>query len=583
MEPLPAPEKISIQNEFNDRNAPHPENRTLPEFFGATAVTGAIAVISLLPVGFTAISTYDDLANLSMDLGSNSPISLGAFLTGVVALVGLYFVIEKDPERYFKDSSGETVQSVTIFVILGVGLLNIYWEYLRVLAQRAIANTCDPKHCTQDQPGTPPETPSQIGSEWELLLPILSPNLILLTLTTCLVVGVCWAAKDSLRLTDRGFKRELRALSSTLQRQKQIARGLADRRIIEIILPGRFPLRKTPSKWKDAFLLTIPLFIIPALVSAGCVLLNSFVPRKLIQSVEYWVGLDPRYSDHFLPVFVLAAISWAALEFAIYLLKRLHVSRGYLASSFETRFTASIFLFFSAIYLLLLTLTAGAAAFVLQIIAIVGRSILYGHQRAYINEIWNDVADSTAESNDLGQKEKLDDTKTPASNHSDATSPTGERKTNGDEKEVDMTNKEFAKTITDLLQEILAAVTENNPTEHDSPKRPRTKRLDRKRRPRGIDLGSRIILQKTIDKLSSDIASQEARLARLQDYSPIGWVDPNLQQSHCQHAEENHHEADEARGGERVLAGTEGTASLESLPGGDGAGVESDHGGGSAE
>ncbi|OFT70326.1 hypothetical protein HMPREF3145_04820 [Corynebacterium sp. HMSC05C01] len=150
MEPLPAPEKISIQNEFNDRNAPHPENRTLPEFFGATAVTGAIAVISLLPVGFTAISTYDDLANLSMDLGSNSPISLGAFLTGVVALVGLYFVIEKDPERYFKDSSGETVQSVTIFVILGVGLLNIYWEYLRVLAQRAIANTCDPKHCTQD-------------------------------------------------------------------------------------------------------------------------------------------------------------------------------------------------------------------------------------------------------------------------------------------------------------------------------------------------------------------------------------------------------------------------------------------------
>lgn len=57
----------------------------------------------------------------------------------------------------------------------------------------------------------------------------------------------------------------------------------------------------------------------------------------------------------------------------------------------------------------------------------------------------------------------------------------------------------------------------------------------------------------------------------------------SLQQPHGEDAEEDHDQADEARGGERVLASTEGAAGLEDLACGDGASVESDHGGGGAE
>lgn len=56
-----------------------------------------------------------------------------------------------------------------------------------------------------------------------------------------------------------------------------------------------------------------------------------------------------------------------------------------------------------------------------------------------------------------------------------------------------------------------------------------------------------------------------------------------LQQPHCQHTEEDHHKAYEARGGERVLSGTEGAAGLEDLACGDRAGVEGDDGGGGAD
>lgn len=56
-----------------------------------------------------------------------------------------------------------------------------------------------------------------------------------------------------------------------------------------------------------------------------------------------------------------------------------------------------------------------------------------------------------------------------------------------------------------------------------------------------------------------------------------------LQQPHRQHTEENHHEADEAGRGERVLTGSEGATGLEYLAGGDRAGVEGDDGGGGAD
>lgn len=56
-----------------------------------------------------------------------------------------------------------------------------------------------------------------------------------------------------------------------------------------------------------------------------------------------------------------------------------------------------------------------------------------------------------------------------------------------------------------------------------------------------------------------------------------------LQQPHDQHAEEDHHEADETGRSERILSGTEGAAGLEDLTGGDRAGVEGDDGGGGAD
>ena len=183
-----------------------PKNRTVSEFWGIVVVTSVVLFITLFAVGGLTLSIYQDPCVLNQELGANNPLTLGAIVTGIIALAGLYYFIETDETNFFREDAGNFVQGLAAVTILLAGISNLCWEYLRVLASQNSATNSETGTCTTSTQYGSHLTENELGSLLSLIGPFATPNIIALTFVTCLVFGLCWAARDGLRLTYRGFR-----------------------------------------------------------------------------------------------------------------------------------------------------------------------------------------------------------------------------------------------------------------------------------------------------------------------------------------------------------------------------------------
>ena len=174
--------------------------------------------VSVIPFGILTLVVYlDRPAELCRDLGTNNPISLGALLTGLIAVVALYYAIEIDHFERFRKAEGEFIQTLCALTILVGACANLVWEYLRVLGAK-LSPECS------SHPSAQANVPLNL-EELQLRLlfsPLLTPNIILLILVTAFVIGLADAARSSLSFTLRQRDRRLTFLSSQLDWSREV-------------------------------------------------------------------------------------------------------------------------------------------------------------------------------------------------------------------------------------------------------------------------------------------------------------------------------------------------------------------------
>lgn len=158
-------------------------------------------LIAILPIPFLLVG--DGVKILSTE---SNPITFGAFLTGVVALVGLYYLIEFDYESRFEAEAGEAIQNLLTIVILSVGIINIEWEYLAHLPYQVRK-----LNALEDAP--------PLGT---LLVTLSKPSVLFLLTSTTLVFAICLIARDGLVLTPRSFRRLSRILSMDINKANTV-------------------------------------------------------------------------------------------------------------------------------------------------------------------------------------------------------------------------------------------------------------------------------------------------------------------------------------------------------------------------
>ncbi|WP_141761597.1 hypothetical protein [Corynebacterium sp. HMSC036E10] len=171
----------------------------LSTYLGTLFFTGLL--VAILPIPFLAVG--DGIRILSTE---SNPITFGAFLTGVIALVGLYYLIEFDNEHLFEEEPGEAVQNLLTLVILAVGIMNVEWEFLAHLPYEARNLNLSDDH--------PP-----LGM---LLATLLEPSVLILLVSTTLVFSICLIARESLALSPISFRRISRVIAKDLNKQKLV-------------------------------------------------------------------------------------------------------------------------------------------------------------------------------------------------------------------------------------------------------------------------------------------------------------------------------------------------------------------------
>ena len=298
-----------------EEHLPDTKDPTVRNFLGSMVATQVIIWAIFYATGSIASTLYTNGDALARDLGSNNPLTLGAFLTGVVALVGLYFAIEVDPLKRFKSSAGESVQYVAVSAILAVGILNVVWEYLRVLAVNTKAHAI---------------------RQIDLMHYAFTPNVLLISVTTALVFGICYVARDSLKLTSRGFRRELASVSENTKTQTTILTAYRDNEVERfIVLADRFPgTGKIKRNLEVTLLVTISslTYILMGLIATG--LGRRLADRKVsIGGRDF--PLVTAIDNHTAIVWVTLFIIWLSVEYAAFKHKRHRISKGLLVSRSE--------------------------------------------------------------------------------------------------------------------------------------------------------------------------------------------------------------------------------------------------------
>lgn len=332
-----ASQKVDLAAETRTRT----ERAAYKEFFAvfiAMLLTIGVAVI-FLPLPFFLCGAKFTGANN----GSN-PLSFSALLTGVVALVGLYYIIESDNGAKFEGPAGEAVQKLLVGAILLVGFLNVEWEFLAHLPAEVFAS-----FSLSDDPPI-----------WTLFKTLMHPSVSFLLIATSLVLAFCVIARASLALTPRGFARQINFMSERHAKQSQV---------FDCYDQTAKVIRKTQMHWLakprvlGTFELRLRLVVrtaIPPLI--GTLLLWPISRITSDWSSRFSWGYRDLNQPIFLWFFATFSFAWIMLEIASHLHKRSLVSLGYLSPAGGTKLIALGLSLQSLIFLMIACLLGPYAA-----------------------------------------------------------------------------------------------------------------------------------------------------------------------------------------------------------------------------
>lgn len=274
--------------------------------------TLAVGLSFGLLVVFAPVPFLTFTGDLLLPKDASNPITFGGFLTGVIALAGLYYLIEIDTEQRFAEPSGEALQFLLTVAILIVGFLNLEWEYLAAL------RTMHPTFLNQDLP---------IIELAALFAPLLTPNVLFLLISTSLVFNISLAARDSLPLTRRGKSRQIRNLTQKLSQQTATLKFYDDL-ITNLQQTAQEPAPPAWSTTKSFKILLVALTLVVPIAATGLVYLALLLDPAtsdvtIIKNTVVWFATS-------------FTAAWICFETTAHTQKRYWYSNGLLTSQVKT-------------------------------------------------------------------------------------------------------------------------------------------------------------------------------------------------------------------------------------------------------
>lgn len=502
-----------------------PKNRTVSEFWWTVALTPVVLFIALFAVGGLTLSFYQDPCVLNHELGANNPLTLGAIVTGIIALAGLYYFIETDATNFFREDAGNSVQGLAAVTILLAGISNLCWEYLRVLALQNSETASETGICTASKQYGSHSTENELESLLSLVGPFATPNIIALTFVTCLVFGLCWAARDGLRLTYRGFRREIKATKSLLSKELQVSQFLQHPGMVEYFSDNSKPLRDGKGfSWRDTGLLVAFSLVGPLFVGVSSWYLSRFAHERSFTALDLKLVNQPEAFG--ISAFIASLLSWATLEAALYVRKRYTVSQGLLTSKSEANLLCSLFFFISFLYWLL-NLSVGIIPFVLHTTILYLRAIRHSSQLKRIRGIWANM------NNDQDNQNKSENV-TEVADQTDGTNATAtsevstEQTTNYELTLIKVPGREVVTAAYPISAQIAVNImaealhddppATNAPSKQEAAKSAHSSKEARRIRSifRRKDIGTRIAIRRTIEMIEKALEDQKHRLETLE-------------------------------------------------------------------
>ena len=346
------------------------------DFLGAS-----LAFLSFLSVGvilfgiFTLLVYLDRPAELCRDLGTNNPISLGALLTGLIAVVALYYAIEIDHFERFRKAEGEFIQTLCALAVLVGAYANFVWEYLRVLGAKLSPECSSHPSAQANVSLNLEEMPSRL-----LFSPLLTPNILLLILITAFVIGLAHAARSSLAFTLRQRDRKLVFLSSQLNWTHEVIAIYKQAKVAETLDHPRYTrCRLLPPRvleWIGLIVTTIFTYFLTVVIVLCLVEFSSNkTPNYLF---GYWLFLPGSLNKPVL-LWVVFAMFFGFSEAAMFYCKRRIVSLESSPKSGDYRIVY-VFLVIYALAFLLVIAFLGLIPLTVAFIAIYLRLLVHDLQ-----------------------------------------------------------------------------------------------------------------------------------------------------------------------------------------------------------
>lgn len=323
------------------------------DFLALLFATLFLLSVGVIPFGILTLLVYlDRPADLCRDLGANNPISLGALLTGLIAVVALYYAIEIDHFERFRKAEGEFIQTLCALTVLVGACANLVWEYLRVLGAK-LSPECS------SHPSAQANVPLNL-EELQLRLlfsPLLTPNIILLILVTAFVIGLADAARSSLSFTLRQRDRKLTFLSSQLNWTHEVIAIYKQAKVAETLDHPRYTrCRLLPPRVLEWIGL-----IVTAIITCGLTVLIvlCLVERASNKTPNYLFGywlLPPGSENKPIRLWVVFAAFFGFSEAAMFFYKRRIVSRESSRKGKDSRILILFLVIYALAFLLVVAL-----------------------------------------------------------------------------------------------------------------------------------------------------------------------------------------------------------------------------------
>lgn len=201
------PTKHTYSNESRPTNEPE----ALKTFLALNALFIVVSVtLSTAILGAYLYQSWPIL-KLHALVGESNPLTFGALLTGLVALSGLIFAIDRDRGDRFRFAEAKQLRGIVSLIIFFAGICNVIWEYMRAamkistyrLASETSAAGEKDHYRSLASIGAPRDIKIILDDGWvrapvfldkDMLLAWLSPSTLLLLLASSAAISLLFTA-----------------------------------------------------------------------------------------------------------------------------------------------------------------------------------------------------------------------------------------------------------------------------------------------------------------------------------------------------------------------------------------------------